>query len=80
VLDVSLGTLSAAALRSRHGEGAAEGGNALSYQSVEPIVLVGIASAMLFPWRVVTRRKCTNCGERSAKRGAGCVCRPQEAA
>ena len=52
----------------------------MSYDSIEPIVFAGIASAMLFPWRLVTRRKCDNCGERTLRRGAGCTCRPAEPA
>lgn len=36
--------------------------------SIEPILLAAMASAMLFPWRVVTRRKCESCGARAPRR------------
>jgi hypothetical protein len=51
----------------------------VSIESIEPIILAGIASAMLFPWRVVTRRKCNSCGVRTPRRDACQMCSTSEA-
>jgi hypothetical protein len=48
--------------------------------SIEPIILAGIASAMLFPWRVVTRRRCDSCGVRTPRRLPCQICAVQETA
>jgi hypothetical protein len=42
--------------------------------SVEPIILGAIATAMLFPWRVVIRRKCEVCGVRRPRRAPCQIC------
>jgi hypothetical protein len=46
---------------------------ALRLDSVEPIVWAAIASTMLFPWRLLTRPKCSLCGSRTSRRRQPCA-------
>jgi hypothetical protein len=52
----------------------------VSVESIEPFVLVGIASAMLFPWRILTHRKCETCGVRRPRKSGCTICTQPEPA